>query len=67
LLAKRDRAEHDGGCDEACPNVFATALRAVRRERPYAAAMHLSAAISADVQAYSERRTNAKNFRFGNS
>jgi hypothetical protein len=49
------------------PDLFATALRAVRRERPHAAAMHLSATISADVQACSERRTNAKNFRFGNS
>jgi hypothetical protein len=45
----------------------ATALRAVRRERPHAAALHVSAVISADVKACSERRTNAKNFRFGNS
>jgi hypothetical protein len=42
-------------------HLFATACIAERRERPYAAAMRLSATISADVQARSERRTTAKN------
>jgi hypothetical protein len=58
---KKVRPAHDGGRAEAWPDLFATALSAARRERPHAAAMHLSAAISADVQACSERRANAKN------
>ncbi len=49
----------------ACPwlTLFATEWSAARRKRPTAAALHLRAAISADVKAVRFRRATAENFR----
>ncbi len=49
----------------ACPRrtLFATEWSAARRKRPTAAALHLRAAISADLKAVRFRRAAAENFR----